>query len=463
MKISEKSVSITFLGICQFIVLVAVFLFSESVTYIEMSFGSIIIAIFNTIILKMVCNIPIISIPNLFSLFSLFFHMGQIIKDTFNLDGTVPLPFENYASIDSIQAAFWFYLFSQTIFSIAVGITCTLPISEQKHESVFSKILDRDSIFIAKILIMIGILPNIYIDLMSLMGAAAMGYEGVYSLYFPQPLRSLAFFFDAGLIILLFGWSHSSRVKWLFIFVIAYKCLIMSSGGRQQNVTFLLIWIYTYFFIIQKLTIKKCILLSVMCILGLFFINAIGTLRTTGDFNLIDILTLLFSGKMSQTLGNSLGEFGAAFDTLEVAVQYVPDTINYGYGRTYIAGLISIIPLIVQQIPFLAETTVFLSQLPQSIVFAFGGSYLGELYYNFSWFGVMGNFVIGVVLGKIHNRITSRNHSCLLQKGWSAILAISMLLFIRGYFTDMVQRLAWTYFTISIIATYIKRKKDRND
>lgn len=463
MKISEKSLFITFLGIGQFIILVAVFLFSESVTYIEMSFSSIIIAILDIIMLRMVCKIPIISIPNLFSLFSLFFHMGQIIKEAFYIDGTVPLPFENYAGIDSIQAAFWFYLFSQTIFLLAVGITCTLPISKHRHESIFAKVLDKDAAFIAKILIIIGAFPHIYIDLMALMGAVSMGYEGAYSLYFPQPVRSLAFFFDAGLIILLFGWSHYSKVKWLFIFVIIYKCLMMSSGGRQQNITFLLIWFYAYFFIIQKLTIKKYILLGAMCSLGFFFISAIGTLRTTGAFDLTDILTLLFSGEMSHTLGNALGEFGSAFDTLEVAVQYVPDAINYGYGRTYIAGLISIIPLIVKQIPFLAETTIFLHQLPQSIVFAFGGSYLGELYYNFSWFGVLGSFVLGVVLGKIHNRITGRDYDTLLQKSWAAVLAISMFLFVRGYFTDMVQQLAWTYFAICLISAYIKRKRDRYD
>lgn len=84
----------------------------------------------------------------------------------------------------------------------------------------------------------------------------------------------------------------------------------------------------------------------------LYFISAIGTVRTGSSSGIKDVLELMQSGQMSNIFGSALGEFGSAFDTLEVAVKYTPAYITYGYGTSYLAGLISIIPLVVKQIPF---------------------------------------------------------------------------------------------------------------
>lgn len=394
----------------------------------------------------------------MFNLFSLFFHCGQIIKMAFNIEGTVPIPFENYASDESIQMAFWFYLLSQTFFMMAVGISSNIRNNKVKT-SFLAKVNTTQVISVAKYLIIIGLAPRLYIDLVSLFGAVATGYEGVYSLYIPQPVQSLGFFFDAGIILLLFGWSNQkNKDKWLFIFGLLYKGIMMTSGGRQDKVAFLLIWIYIYYFVIQKITVRKSLLIGLMGLFGFSFISAIGAIRTLGSFNLVDILTFLISGDMNHTIGNALGEFGSAFDTLEVAVEYTPVTIPYGYGKSYIAGMISIIPLLVKQIPFLDEATIFLHQLPENIWFAFGGSYLGELYFNFSWFGIFGSAVIGYIVGKVDRELMREAETTRLQKGWAAIIAIALILFVRGYFTDMVQKLAWTYIFLFVFYSQ-KRKK----
>ena len=55
----------------------------------------------------------------------------------------------------------------------------------------------------------------------------------------------------------------------------------------------------------------------------------------------------------------ALGEYGSAFNTLIVSVNYTPDTIYYGLGRSYVAGFFSVIPLLVAQIPSLHEAAIF--------------------------------------------------------------------------------------------------------
>ena len=160
------------------------------------------------------------------------------------------------------------------------------------------------------------------------------------------------------------------------------------------------------------------------CVAGFIFISAIGTVRAGSSSGIKDVLELMQSGQMSNIFGSALGEFGSAFDTLEVAVKYTPAYITYGYGTSYLAGLISIIPLVVKQIPFLD----------------IGSAIIGKF---------MGKLNLGIVLSKQHNA---------LYGAWCAIISTAMIMFVRGYFTDMMQKLVWTYFIISLIYAYLKRR-----
>lgn len=438
-------------------------LYEVELSYSQMSILEIGQTCINIILLKAICKLPIISIPNLFLAFSMLFHCGQIIKKGFGIAGSVPLPFENYADISVIQNAFYFYVFFQTFLAIAIGMTAVSKRETFAVPERWNRRAQVDASVYGKVLLIIGLIPRMYIDILSLLGAATGGYEGVYSLYIPQMVQSLGFFFDAGLLFLLFGTELRKKRRALFIIVIVYKCIMMATGARQEKVAFLLIWFYVYFFILNRITIKKLLLLVVACIVGFMFISAIGTIRAGDTVNLSQVLKLLTSGTMTNVLGGALGEFGSAFNTLEVAMQYTPSHIAYGYGRSYIAGCLSVIPVLVSKIPPLAESVVFLEQLPRTITFAFGGSYLGELYYNFGWFGVLGSCVLGAVLARIHNVLVPGNCDSTGYKSWCAILATAMLLFVRGYFTDMIQKLVWTYIIIQIVQMHMIKQGARKD
>lgn len=413
------------------------------------------------IILLKVCGLAMVSVPNMFSVFSLLFHCGQIIKIGFNIKGTVPIPFENYATQNVIQMSFFFYIMSQGIYYFAVLMGYDLDKKTHLYQNILKKgIWSVDSAVCGKILLLIGFIPRIYIDILTLVGARNLGYVGVYSLYIPGPIQAIAFFFEAGLIFMLFSIKKTSNRTFLFIAVILYKCLMMTTGSRQDKVAFLLVWIYIFYFLMKKISLKKIIYLILFFTLGFVFISAVGAVRSGSSLGIHEIFSVIQSGKLTDLFGSALGEFGAALDTLELAIQYTPANISYGFGRSYVAGIISIIPLLVNQIPFLAKTTIFLSQLPDSLTFAFGGSYLGELYYNFSWFGVLGSYFIGWLIIKLHCNLVEENNVYVTKKCFNAIVAISMILFVRGYFTDMVQKIVWLYIVIFIISIYLKSNKD---
>lgn len=427
-------------------------------SYTQMSALAITETVIDIIVLKTICSFPAVSIPNIFAFFSLMFHCGQLIKEGFNIEGTVPLPFEYYGDAMTIQKSFTFFLLSQTVYFIAVGISCG---KLQKEKKVNQR--QADVSVYGKILVLIGVIPRLYIDILSLVGARANGYEGVYSIYFPQAIQSIAFFFDAGLFFLLYAQTDRRKQKFYLIAVIVYKCIMMSTGARQDKVAFLLVWLYVYFFIINKITVKKLALLVVVCIAGFMFISAIGTIRVNDTVSLSQTLSLLQSGTMNNVIGGALGEFGSAFDTLEVAIKYTSSEIPFGWGKSYVAGLLSIIPLLVNQIPSLAKAVIFVNQLPRHVTFALGGSFLGELFYNFSWFGIIGSSVVGAFITKLHNGIVDDSSCDIFYKAWYSILATAMILFVRGYFTDMMQKLVWTYIAIYIIRMYLAKRETGKD
>lgn len=427
-------------------------------SYTQMSVLAITETVIDIIVLKTICSFPVVSIPNIFAFFSLMFHCGQLIKEGFNIEGTVPLPFEYYGDAMTIQKSFTFFLLSQTVYFIAVGISCG---KLQKEKKVNKR--QADISVYGKILVLIGVIPRLYLDILSLVGARANGYEGVYSIYFPQAIQSIAFFFDAGLFFLLYAQTDRRKQKFYLVAVIVYKCIMMSTGARQDKVAFLLVWLYVYFFIINKITVKKLALLVVVCIAGFMFVSAIGTIRVNDTVSLSQTLSLLQSGTMNNVIGGALGEFGSAFDTLEVAIKYTPSEIPFGWGKSYVAGLLSIIPLLVNQIPSLAKAVIFVNQLPKHVTFALGGSFLGELFYNFSWFGIIGSSVVGAFITKLHNGIVDDSSCDIFYKAWYSILATAMILFVRGYFTDMMQKLVWTYIAIYIIRMYLAKRETGKD
>ena len=427
-------------------------------SYTQMSVLAITETVIDIIVLKTICSFPVVSIPNIFAFFSLMFHCGQLIKEGFNIEGTVPLPFEYYGDAMTIQKSFTFFLLSQTVYFIAVGISCG---KLQKEKKVNKR--QADISVYGKILVLIGVIPRLYIDNLSLVGARANGYEGVYSIYFPQAIQSIAFFFDAGLFFLLYAQTDRRKQKFYLVAVIVYKCIMMSTGARQDKVAFLLVWLYVYFFIINKITVKKLALLVVVCIAGFMFVSAIGTIRVNDTVSLSQTLSLLQSGTMNNVIGGALGEFGSAFDTLEVAIKYTPSEIPFGWGKSYVAGLLSIIPLLVNQIPSLAKAVIFVNQLPKHVTFALGGSFLGELFYNFSWFGIIGSSVVGAFITKLHNGIVDDSSCDIFYKAWYSILATAMILFVRGYFTDMMQKLVWTYIAIYIIRMHLAKRETGKD
>ena len=400
--------------------------------------------ILNLFIIWNMSNTKKISFISFFVILTAIFHCGHVYILGFNISGELNLNFSNYGSQHAQIGAFRYYLYSQIL--ITFGILICNEFSKNKSNSC-----NVDMRKSSKILILLGFIPRLYVDIIRLIRGLAMGYVGVYSLYTPQIINTFAFFFDIGVIIALLQYKQSKKGKLLFIGILFYKCLSMITGSRQENVGFLFIWLFIYFFLIRKVNIRSVLKFLCIFIVGLILIGTIGKTRGNGDFSLNTMMSFIDDTKITNILGNFLGEFGSAFSSLVVPFQQSPSKVNFGFGKSYIVGLLSIIPLLVSKFPALANQTTYVS-LYKGTTF-FGGSMLGESYYNFGWFGLIILFIVGYIIKKTDIQMTKKvfHNYCTLDYIMAFVLAVTMLIFIRGYFTDMVQKTVWIYIVLTII------------
>ena len=398
----------------------------------------------------------------LFLVANWIFHCGQIACVAAGYNDVLNLDFRMYESAATVAEAFPFYLYSQSLLAVgAVFFQAGLPKAATGDVQGSWEISER----LAWVLVVVGLPFWLYVNLAKLSGAAAEGYRGVYTLVIPAPLQAVSFFFDAGLLMFLLLIGKERRGAVLFWAVVAVKVVLMSTGGRQDVVCFLAVWCLVYFGYLRKLSPSRIVVLGVSAVFLLFAIDAFGELRN-GGFSFDALANYLADASFLDVFWDSLGEFGSAFSTLVVSMASVPAILPFGMGSTYLAGILSVIPMLVSKFAWLKASTLFTTAIPGTTFL--GGSMLGEFYYNFGWFGLIGPLLVGCVLAWCQNRLNCICLECGASLGvWlSAVLAIFLLLFVRGYFTDAAMKFVYLCVFVWAASGLLRRfdgRKDRMD
>ncbi len=366
------------------------------------------------------------------------FHCGQIACVAAGYNDVLNLDFRMYGSAATVAEAFSFYLYSQSLLAMgAVLFQAGPPKGASRGVKGPWEVSER----LAWVLVVVGLPFWLYVNLAKLSGAAAEGYRGVYSLVIPAPIQAASFFFEAGLLMFLLLVGKERRGAVLFWVVVAVKVVLMSTGGRQDVVCFLVVWCLVYFGYLRKLSPSRVVVFGVSAVFLLFAIDAFGELRNDG-FSFDALANYLANASFSDVFWDSLGEFGSAFSTLVVSMASVPSILPFGMGSTYLAGILSVIPMLVNRFAGLKASTLFTTAIPGTTFL--GGSMLGEFYYNFGWFGLVGPFLVGCVLAWCQNRLNLVGREGTSLGMWlAAVFAIFLLLFVRGYFTDAAMKFVY--------------------
>lgn len=412
---------------------------------------SVCLLVLSLFCLKGAFEINIISYSSLFLVCLWIFYCGQIMNYAFDLEGTNYLYFINYGSENSCRHAFIFYFIAQFLLTEFIGKSYGKRRNKKTDSS--KKIPNNFS----HLLFAIGIIPRLYCDFTYLNYGLANGYDGR-AVYLPQFVNTLAYFADIAILIELVRAGRRKSSTILLLVILIYKIIMMMSGSRAEAFCFIIVAVYIYFFINKKDKVIKLFMYILIGYFTLAFIMTIGDLRADAFQSFSVLGETFWSNVTGGFLSDMFGEFGSAFTTLVKTINDTPSQVDYGYGLSYLSGILSVVPTLVSKIPFLSNMTAYISQY--SNVSSFGGAFLGELYYNFGWFGLLAVPIVGKIVGWINALLESLkmnkniNNNTIL----SLVLAVSMLLFIRGYFSDMVQKIVWLLVFAYFMTNYVYKK-----
>lgn len=273
---------------------------------------------------------------------------------------------------------------------------------------------------VAKVFLLIGIIPHLLLIVMLLKARISGGYEATYDIN-RQGIGFLSVFFYYGALYLLYTANEKKEIYKLFIFIIPIEIVSMLSGRRYEAISFLLSLFIVYLYKFDKLRWKHIIRGMLLCIVGILCINFLGAIRN-GDFGNVSDTSRFDT---NNALYGFLIEMGNTIRTLLLTIKYVPSPVPYGNGKSFYEFIPRIIPGING---LLRDEYNFTKLLPEN--YNIGGSYIAELYYNFKWFGLIPAFIIGKILMFFDSNIR-------LKKNYNSIIAICLLFPTIEYIRDI--------------------------
>lgn len=272
-----------------------------------------------------------------------------------------------------------------------------------------------------------------------------------------NPLYGLSFIWnilDVALITMLLQKRlQTGKLPWGFILIMTgyISFAVLISGERGPLFRYLLILVILIHILFKKIKLRYFLL---AIFLGVYLSTILGAFKSflLTDLRLADmpgILNLEDSNILETML---MDEFRSASDNLGVALQMVPSSISYLYGRLVLNDLIrAIIP------GFLFDRNTFYSTMTwfnetffsraYSTGMGMGFSLVAYSYVNFGYPGVAGLFLfLGWLTKKLYHKAGQSNIYLISYLGFIGVLITS----IRGDMTYIVSQ-SWKHILVPIL------------
>lgn len=406
---------------------------------------------------------PLFSLPILFALFTTIFHFGEAFLlainryDLFsytNIDLAGNMEIYNEANLFAILVE-GFSIF---------GITLKKP-SINKQNSI-GKIDENNEIdiafFIGFILFLIGFFPtfiNYFLEIKYIF--AGNLYAGVREAVDIGPIGLLSNFYQVGVFLMLIGSkNHKGRARVILFFAVCFEFFCMLSGNRSSQILKIIAFLFIYFRIIKQISVKDLI---VLIIGGYFSIALLYFISAYRNANIADLSLLknrLLEVFSAEPMIKLLAQLGSNLNVVVLTLVSIPSYHNFYFGLTYIISWCAIYPNtggLLGNIPNMYAYLNFLNtELP------LGGSYIGELYFNFGWFGILFSVFVGMFIGWSSQKI----EMSIIEKKWVQlgplmVLFYSLLWWVRDYFFGWIFRTFWCSVAVAAIYQLLKKKRIR--
>lgn len=431
-----------------------IFILSIIITISKTDLRTISILSFIVLIWNVVSWIKIthkIFTPYILFIFAIYiFNFGQLLIwyiDSFNSNIEFII-FTRLSSQDLVSAS-KFALIGFVLFHLG-GLLYLL--FAKKNFSVNIKLENNEDLVLRKIyklgvvLLIISFIPAFIYDFTLMKASINGGYIFARANKIQYGIWSDMYrLFKASLIILVIGLNKEKKKASLIVFVsIVYSTLRMILfGERGFEIIFIFVLLWLYHTLIKpfntnkRSVIKLIILIIILTILMTFIVD----IRTISKNNL-DIVSYLKMAIENNPIKRQLIEFGSTLISLGLTMHYIPSHTSYFYGSTYLYSFLTVLPNIGGFLNPILKNIKIGTILQRYYSGALGGSYLAELYLNFSWFGLLGSALFGLYIAKIDYQI----YLSIIKKRYISIVNYSNLItillwFVRSSFSEIPRKI----------------------
>lgn len=399
----------------------------------------------------------------LFAIFTYIFHCGQLFLKLFNIN--VDYPFDIFArcSVNIIKESFIFYI--GVYFSLILGFLITKTTKKQAQQ------INRNSNFyslnrvlcVGKALFFVGLLPTLYVDLTEWILFIKGGYLETYKSTIHGFVYIIAYCMEIGALMMIIGKQNEpQKAKTIACLVGLYSILTMFTGGRLYQVAYLFLLLYIYIkLFVRTLNIKKVLFFCLGGYIGLVLLSVIGEIRNLGLKGYLDFWEVFLDALSLDIIWETIGTYGGTAIALCHSIRFFPDYINFAYGASYYTAIMDIFPNINNLLAPFRNDWMFVLNFPGAYRKFMGGTFVGELYYNFGGFGVIMALFVGLFVGWYSNALDK----FLSNGNW---IAFSLLLplyayifaWVRGYFSELIR--PFVYIGVIILFFYLLFNESKN-
>lgn len=369
------------------------------------------------IVLLKMAGIDFISPIMFFLLFCYVFHFGQIlVTNIYEFDYTNYVTLYMARNMDTLRETIMvcFNGMNFTFFGVLLYSMLHKNISLESDE--VDEIEERRKcLVVGKVLFLISTPFRFYQDIRQLLAATTLGYHGAINLTSVSGVfGAIAGFWYSSIIFLYIG-RRNRYYLWLGV---TYAAFTMLTGNRGHQLTNIIVMVLVYFHV-EKIrpTIKQIIKFGLLVYFGLLFVDMIMNFRRVGISHFFsNIGYYLTESLKANILFETIGSFGETIFTPFIVIEQMGKEISPFIGEAWLCSILTIIP----NIGGITTYTNLHSNYPKMLIqsHAIGGSYIGDLYYNFRGAYWIVALVVGMILCsfsmKYKDAVANRRYSKLI-------------------------------------------------
>lgn len=405
----------------------------------EEKFGMLVILSFCDLVIFSVFNCAGLLSASWFTVIFLYvYNFGQ----AWLLFWNIPLKKGNFTiaqySNANINDAMYYALAIITCLQLAITLFYKDNIKKQIKEKVVglpkSKLLLQVTKIVAGVCFLIDMINNIE----QIIAAQTHGYIDSYVIGRDNVLIQTATYLFPFLITLLILQMKKREQVIVFTYAMIRSLVMMLLvGNRGQYIAMIIILLLLYMKDIRESKGESIWQYVMLVIVGLFLLSIASYVADTRG-TIGETTTFTEHIKNNNVILAMLNELGGTLINTILIMGQCPQNISFGRGISYLGSVFHLIPGFANLFPNIVQYNDLGSILNNYFIKGegLGGSYIAEMYFNFSWLALGFQLLFGYLLVQCDNILRRGNDNCLKRAiVYHYIFAIFM--YTRGNFRNL--------------------------